>query len=86
MHNWGLRYAPTPATQRSNSVRDSNVLLAEPSPTQGDIHFRLLDTPVRIHPFFWVTTVLLGLNVGEETPPAQLLNLGCGGADFDLGA
>ena len=29
---------------------------------------------MRIHPFFWVTTVLLGLNTGGETPPALLLS------------
>ena len=48
------------------------MLLAEPPPTQGDIHFRLGEFPVRIHPFFWVMTVLLGLG-GRETPPLELL-------------
>jgi Zn-dependent protease len=36
------------------------VLLAEPSTTQGDLHFSLLGCPVRIHPYFWLTTLLLG--------------------------
>lgn len=45
------------------------MLLAEPPPTQGDIHFQLAGTPVRIHPFFWLTTALLGLS----SPPAELL-------------
>ena len=51
------------------------MLLAEPPPTQGDIHFRLGDTPVRIHPFFWLTTLILGLGgIGQQqTPPLQLL-------------
>ncbi len=47
------------------------MFLNEPPPTQGDIHFRLGDTPVRIHPYFWIMTVLLGLN--GKTPPAALL-------------
>jgi Zn-dependent protease len=41
------------------------VLIAEPPPTRYDIHFRLAGFPVRIHPFFWVTGVLLGLS-GER--------------------
>ena len=36
------------------------MLLAEPPPSQGDVHFTLLGYPVRIHPFFWLTTVFLG--------------------------
>lgn len=48
------------------------MLLAEPPRTQGDIHFRIGDTPVRIHPFFWVTTLLLGIRIGEQIPPLPL--------------
>jgi stage IV sporulation protein FB len=36
------------------------MLLSEPSPTQGDINFRLFGIPIRIHPFFWLVSVLLG--------------------------
>ena len=36
------------------------MLLAEPPPSQGDLHFRLLGYPVRIHPFFWLVTLFLG--------------------------
>ncbi|MCI0639146.1 MAG: site-2 protease family protein [Gemmataceae bacterium] len=31
-------------------------------PTRFDVCFRLGDIPVRIHPFFWLTTALLGLH------------------------
>jgi len=36
------------------------VFLADPSPTRYDLHFSLLGFPVRIHPFFWLTALLLG--------------------------
>ena len=48
------------------------MFLAEPPPSQGDVHFSLLGFPVRIHPFFWVMTVLLGLR-GERTDPIFLI-------------
>jgi len=35
------------------------VILAEPSPSQGDLHFTLLKFPVRIHPWFWLAALLL---------------------------
>jgi Zn-dependent protease len=49
------------------------MLLYEPPPSPGDLHFRLFGIPVRVHPFFWLTTVLLGLNPRGGTPPAELL-------------
>src|SRR5450755_602004 len=30
--------------------------------TRSDLSFRLGDIPVRVHPYFWLTTALLGLN------------------------
>lgn len=48
------------------------MILAEPAPSQGDIHFRLLGIPVRIHPFFWIIAVILGIQ-GEQAPPIQVL-------------
>ena len=38
------------------------MLLGEPPPTQGDLHFSLLGIPVRIHPFFWLVGLMLGMN------------------------
>ena len=35
------------------------MLLSEPPPSQGDFHFSLLGYPVRIHPFFWLSTLFL---------------------------
>ena len=53
------------------------MILAEPSPTQGDLHFRVWGTPVRIHPFFWVTTLILGISGGGSTPPAEVIGWIC---------
>ena len=33
-----------------------------PEPTRGEIHFRLFDIPVRVHPYFWLTTLFMGLS------------------------
>ena len=41
------------------------MLFAEPPPTQGDLHFVLFGFPVRIHPFFWLIAILLGLGSRE---------------------
>jgi stage IV sporulation protein FB len=35
-------------------------MLGEPPPSQGDIHVNFFGIPIRIHPFFWVITALLG--------------------------
>jgi stage IV sporulation protein FB len=45
------------------------VFLAEPPPTQGDVRFSLLGFPVRIHPLFWLMSLLLGMNL----PPAMFM-------------
>lgn len=47
------------------------MFLAEPPPSQGDLHFSLLGFPVRINPWFWLTTVVLGLR--DPDPVALLL-------------
>jgi stage IV sporulation protein FB len=49
------------------------LLLGEPPPTHGDLHFRIFGIPVRVHPFFWVVTLLLGLGGGEEADPKTVL-------------
>jgi stage IV sporulation protein FB len=38
------------------------VLNAEPPHTPYDLHFRLAGFNVRVHPFFWLGTILLGAN------------------------
>ncbi len=35
------------------------MILAEPPPSQGDLHFSLLGFPVRINPWFWLSALLL---------------------------
>ncbi len=52
------------------------MLLTEPPPSQGDLHLRLFGIPVRVHPFFWVMAVLMGLGGGgkDGTRPAELLS------------
>lgn len=49
------------------------MFLAEPPPSPYEIHLRVAGTPVRIHPFFWLSTLILGLSGGGSTPPAELL-------------
>jgi stage IV sporulation protein FB len=51
------------------------VLLNEPSRTQYDLHFDVLGIPVRVHPFFWVGTLLLGLR-GNPKPADMLFWIG----------
>ena len=48
------------------------MLLYEPPPSAGDLHFRLFGFPVRVHLFFWIGTALLGLN-GNPRPEMLLL-------------
>jgi stage IV sporulation protein FB len=48
------------------------MFLVEPPRSQGDVHFRLLGVPVRIHPMFWLITLILGLR-GSDTPPVEVL-------------
>lgn len=43
---------------------------ADPSPTQADLHFRLLGFPIRIHPFFWLVALLLS---PDKSPLGVLL-------------
>jgi stage IV sporulation protein FB len=49
------------------------MLLGEPPPTQGDLHFRVFGFPVRVHPFFWVIALLLMLGGGPIDPLEALV-------------
>lgn len=42
------------------------MLLAEPTPTQWDLHFRLFGIPVRISPWFWLTNLIFGWNFAQN--------------------
>jgi len=52
----------------SEFVPRLSMFLNDPPPTQADIYFRVFGFPVRIHPFFWVMTLLLGLGGGPAEP------------------
>jgi len=50
------------------------VFAVEPAPTQFDLHFRLAGFPVRVHPFFWLMTLMLGAR--DDDPMALLIWIG----------
>lgn len=45
------------------------------SATPYDLHFRLLDIPVRVHPFFWLTAALVSWS--EHDLPAVITGMVC---------
>jgi Zn-dependent protease len=49
------------------------MILAEPPLTQADLRFRLFGIPVRVHPFFWIVALVLGVGGGEAKPVDTLL-------------
>jgi Zn-dependent protease len=52
------------------------MFLGEPPPTQADLHFRLFGIPVRVHPFFWLVSLVMGaggLRSGEADPVDALV-------------
>jgi len=51
------------------------MFLSEPPPSQGDLRFRVLGFPVRVHPYFWLVTGLMGIGTGGEgTRPAEFVS------------
>ncbi|BBO35430.1 site-2 protease family protein [Lacipirellula parvula] len=51
------------------------MLLTEPPPSQGDLHFRVFGFPVRVHPMFWIITAVMRLRPGGKgTTPSELLS------------
>ena len=48
------------------------MLIGEPPRTQGDLNFVLFGFPVRVHPFFWVISLLLGIS-GDPKPELVLI-------------
>lgn len=46
------------------------MLLSEPARTQFDLNFTLAGFPVRVHPLFWLVTVILGADLMRQ--PAQV--------------
>jgi stage IV sporulation protein FB len=49
------------------------MLLSEPPPSPGDLHFRIAGIPIRVHPLFWVMSFITGLGGEGPTPPIELV-------------
>jgi Zn-dependent protease len=51
------------------------MILGEPPPTPADLHFRLFGFPIRVHPFFWIVILILGMGGfgGEQADPVETL-------------
>jgi Zn-dependent protease len=48
-------------------------VIAEPQPTRYDLNFRIGPFPARVHPFFWLMTLLMGQNtLNGPNPLAHL--------------
>lgn len=52
-------------------------MLGMPEPTPYDLRFRFLGIPVRVHPWFWLVTALLGTNDRTFDPRDTLLWVLC---------
>ncbi|MFO0811153.1 MAG: hypothetical protein U0746_21190 [Gemmataceae bacterium] len=44
-------------------------MLLEPQPTRYDLNFDLFGTPVRVHPWFWIFTAILGWSAIDNDNP-----------------
>jgi stage IV sporulation protein FB len=49
------------------------MFLGEPPASQADLHFRLFGFPVRVHPYFWVISLFMGLGGGPADPQKTLI-------------
>jgi Zn-dependent protease len=51
------------------------MLIGEPPPTQADLHFRLFGFPVRVHPYFWLVSLILGMGSfrDRQAEPSKVL-------------
>jgi Zn-dependent protease len=50
--------------------------LGEPPPSSADLHFQLFGIPVRVHPHFWLISLLLGMGGGQAEPISVLIWVG----------
>ncbi|MBN9518483.1 hypothetical protein J0H58_08190 [bacterium] len=48
-------------------------MFAEPERTGYDLNFRLFGFPVRVHPWFWLVTLIFGANVFDPDRPEFIL-------------
>src|SRR3954464_9130641 len=51
----------------------SLMFLGEPPASQADLHFRVFGFPVRVHPLFWIVSLLMGLGSGPADPQRTLV-------------
>jgi Zn-dependent protease len=51
----------------------SIMFLGEPAPSPADLHFRLFGIPVRVSPWFWGVSLLLGMSGGQADPVNTLI-------------
>jgi Zn-dependent protease len=63
--------APNPQSKILN-LKSRMLILGEPPPSPGDLHFRLFGFPVRVHPFFWLVSLFLGIG-GRDDKPLDVL-------------
>jgi len=53
------------------------VFLLEPNETPYDLRWRMFGIPVRVHPMFWLLTLLMGQSALDEGLPYLLIWVGC---------
>jgi Zn-dependent protease len=49
------------------------MFLGEPAPSPADLHFRLFGIPVRVSPWFWIVSLLLGMGGRGPAEPVSTL-------------
>ena len=49
------------------------MILADPPPSPADLHFRVFGVPVRVHPWFWIISLVMGLGGGDAADPVNTL-------------
>jgi stage IV sporulation protein FB len=52
-------------------------ILMEPARTPYDLRFKLLGTPVRVHPLFWLMGLLIVYSAARKDPLYMLLGIAC---------
>jgi Zn-dependent protease len=53
------------------------MFMLEPPRTQFDLNWRMFGIPVRVHPFFWLTTAVLGSEAAKEGFELLLVWIAC---------
>jgi Zn-dependent protease len=72
-----LRWKAGPALFAPEPAEVSQMLLQVPARTPYDLNFRLLRFPVRVHPLFWLASLIMGWHAGYGTNVHRFLWVGC---------